>query len=185
MSQSDDDSSPKSNWSDSTTNVKDMTFDGFITYVKEGAHDYQIDEILEAHPEYANGRDENGKTPLILVAEKGHGDAVDDLINPGRGASYVVDVSITDKDGKTAAQHYEQFFKDNPGEQDEEGVKFFLDIFEKAAKDKTRKPTPSTYDRYDPGPKTGGGRKRKTRKTRKTRKARKARKVKKSTRRRA
>jgi ankyrin repeat protein len=213
MSESDG-SSPKSDWSDSTTKVEDMTFDQFIKTMQEGNVElYDIDDVLEAHPDYANGRDENGKTPLILAAEQGRGDAVDQLINPrpfaaqvGRPpAAYVVDVSITDNEGKTAAQRFQHYYKKNPRELDKKGVKFFLDIFEKAAKDDTRAPTPSTYDlrsdavkaaaakakaaadkaaadkakaeadkakwRNDPGPKTGGGRKRKTRKARKTKKS--------------
>ena len=110
-------------------NADDVTLDEFFLVMKYVNDPRDFYEILEAHPEYVNKQDKDGKTALMLTAERGMGDAVRTLIETNDA-----DVFLKDKKGKTAAQYFKEYYAENPDELDEEEMKFFMDIFEEKAR---------------------------------------------------
>lgn len=109
--------------------AEDVTQDEFFLVMNHVVDPRDMDPILESHPEYVNAQDKDGKTALMLAAERGMGDVVRTLIE-----THDADVFLKDKAGKTAAQYFKEYHAENPGELDEEGMKFFMDVFEEQAR---------------------------------------------------
>ena len=80
-------------------NAKDVTFDEFMTVMKYAGDARDFYDILQAHPEYVNRQDKDGKTALMVAADQGYGDAVATLVESNNA-----DVFLKDNQGKT--DHY-------------------------------------------------------------------------------
>ncbi len=121
---------------ENNSDASDVTFDEFMTVMKYAGDARDFYDILEAHPEYVNQQNKDGKTALMIAAENGYGDSVATLIE-----SHDADVFLKDKQGKTAAQLWKDYHAENPGELDEEGMKFFMNVFEKKVRPVAQKTT--------------------------------------------
>ena len=120
-------------------NADDVTVDEFFLVMKYVNDPRDFYEILEAHPEYVDKQDKNGKTALMLAAERGMGDAVRTLIETNDA-----DVFLKDKSGRTAAQYFKQYYEEDPEameELGEDGMEFFMDIFQEKARPTAKKTT--------------------------------------------
>lgn len=84
-----------------------MSFQEFLDIIKLGDIKLEFDDILQAHPEYTNAQDENGWTALMYAAERGNSDLMVKLVR-----TYRADVTIKNKDGKTAYDLAKEYYEE-------------------------------------------------------------------------
>lgn len=103
------------------------TFEKFLEIVKKSgdSRDY-----YGVHPEFVNQQDREGKTALMHAAMRGYGDSMATLIE-----THKADVTLKDKNGKSAYDHAKKWYAENPEEydNDESVPDYFLGILTSAA----------------------------------------------------
>jgi hypothetical protein len=104
------------------------TFEKFLEIVKKSGDSRDYSHV---RPEFVNQQDREGKTALMHAAMKGYGDSMATLIE-----THKADVTLKDKDGKTAYDYAKEWYESNPEEydNDESVPEFFLGILKDAEK---------------------------------------------------